>query len=112
MSLNQTVGADGDGEFGDLLADPAAADPVEEAGEALRKEAVRTALSSLPELERRILELRFGFEGEQHTLETIERTLGISRERVRHLEREALAQLADELEGVVEATPGEFADAA
>jgi RNA polymerase primary sigma factor len=112
VSLNQTVGADGDGEFGDLFADPAAADPVEEAGEALRKEAVRTALRSLPELERRILELRFGFEGEQHTLETIERTLGISRERVRHLEREALAQLADELEGVVEATPGEFADAA
>jgi RNA polymerase primary sigma factor len=112
VSLNQAVGADANAEFGDLFADPAAADPLEEAGEALRRQAVRTALGSLPELERRILELRFGFDGEQHTLETIERALGISRERVRRLEREALAQLAQELEGVVDAEPNELADSA
>jgi RNA polymerase primary sigma factor len=112
VSLNQTVGADGDGELGDLLADPEATDPVEEAGETLRRQAVRAALEGLPEVERRILELRFGFDGEQQSLEAIERELGISRERVRRLEREALAQLAAQLSGVVEASDDELADAA
>jgi RNA polymerase primary sigma factor len=112
VSLNQTVGNDGDGELGDLFADPAASDPAEEAGEVLRREAVRTALRALPELERRVLELRFGFDGEQQSLEAIERELGISRERVRKLEREAFAQLAAELKGVVDATADELASAA
>ena len=112
VSLNQSVGADGDGELGDLFADRNAVDPVEEAGEALRRQAVRTALGTLPELERRILELRFGFDGEQQTLEAIERELGVSHERVRRLERQALAQLGAELEGVVEATDDDLVDSA
>src|SRR4029450_9430461 len=41
VSLNQTIGSDGDGEFGDLFADETAVDPSEEAGEALRGEVVR-----------------------------------------------------------------------
>jgi RNA polymerase primary sigma factor len=97
VSLNQTVGEDGDGELGDLFADPAAADPVEEADDMLRRKAVRTALGALPELERRILELRFGFDGEQQPLEAIERELGISREHVRKLERQAFERLEGEL---------------
>jgi RNA polymerase primary sigma factor len=112
VSLNQTVGNDGDGELGDLFADPAASDPAEEAGEVLRREAVRTALRTLPELERRVLELRFGFDGEQQSLEAVERELGISRERVRKLERDAFAHLAAELKGVVDATTDELASAA
>jgi RNA polymerase primary sigma factor len=112
VSLNQAVGAEGDGELGDLFADSNAVDPVEEAGESLRRRAVRTALEGLPELERRILELRFGFDGEQQSLEAIERELGISRERIRRLERRALSQLGVELKDVVEATADELADAA
>ena len=112
VSLNQSVGADGDAELGDLLSDPEAEDPVEEAGEALRRHAVRTALQTLPELERRILELRFGFDGEQHSLDAIVRELGLSRERVRRLERQALAQLGAKLEGTIEAAEDELADAA
>src|SRR5436305_9794196 len=65
VSLNQTVGADDEGELGDLFADREAADPFEEAEESLRRQGVRRALDALPERERRILELRFGFEGEQ-----------------------------------------------
>ena len=42
VSLNQAVGDDGDGELGDLLADPDALDPAEEAGEALRRRSVRS----------------------------------------------------------------------
>jgi RNA polymerase primary sigma factor len=112
VSLNQTVGSDGDGELGDLFADPEAVDPFEEAGGAFRRQAVRTALKTLPELERRILELRFGFDGEQRSLEEIENELGISRERVRKLERQAFAELGEELEGVVDATEDDLARAA
>ena len=112
VSLNQAVGADGEGELGDLLANPDAVDPAEEAGEALRRRSVRTALQALPENERRILELRFGFEGEQQSLDAIAREVGLSRERVRQLEQRALAQLERELEGVVSATEDELAEAA
>jgi RNA polymerase primary sigma factor len=112
VSLNQAVGEDGDSELGDLFADPDARDPAEEAGEALRQQAVQTALRTLPERERRILELRFGFHGEQQSLDAIARELRISRERVRHLERQALALLAGELDGIVELTDGELANSA
>ena len=94
VSLNQSVGADDEGELGDLFADREAADPFEEAEESLRKQGVRRALDALPERERRILELRFGFEGEPWTLEAIGAELDLTRERVRQLESQALARLA------------------
>ena len=112
VSLNQAVGDDGSGELGDLFADPLATDPVEEADVSLRHEAVRTALAKLPDTERRVLELRFGFGGEQQPLDTIGRELGLTRERVRQLENDGLARLAEELDGVVGITPGDLADAA
>ena len=93
VSLNQTVGADDEGELGDLFADREAADPFEEAEESLRRQGVRRALDALPERERRILELRFGFEGEPWTLEAIGNELDLTRERVRQLEGQALARL-------------------
>ncbi len=94
VSLNQTVGADDEGELGDLFADREAADPFEEAEESLRRQGVRKALDALPERERRILELRFGFEGEPWTLEAIGHELDLTRERVRQLEAQALARLS------------------
>ncbi len=94
VSLNQTVGADDEGELGDLFADREAADPFEEAEESLRRQGVRRALDALPERERRILELRFGFEGEPWTLEAIGHELDLTRERVRQLEGQALSRLA------------------
>jgi RNA polymerase primary sigma factor len=112
VSLNQAVGTDGDAELGDLFADRDATDPIEEAGDSLRRDAVRAALQTLPDLERRVLELRFGFAGEQRTLEAIERELGISREHVRKLEERAFARLGAELQGVVDATEDELASSA
>jgi RNA polymerase primary sigma factor len=94
VSLNQTVGADDEGELGDLFADREAPDPFDEAEESLRRQGVRKALDALPERERRILELRFGFEGEPWTLEAIGHELDLTRERVRQLEGQALARLA------------------
>jgi RNA polymerase primary sigma factor len=94
VSLNQTVGADDEGELGDLFADREAPDPFDEAEESLRRQGVRKALDALPERERRILELRFGFEGEPWTLEAIGQELDLTRERVRQLESQALARLS------------------
>jgi RNA polymerase primary sigma factor len=112
VSLNQAVGEDGDGELGNLFADPTAIDPAEDAGETLRRQSVRTALRTLPDRQRRVLELRFGFDGEQQPLEAIGRELGITRERVRQLEREGLVRLASELQGLVDLASDELADAA
>jgi RNA polymerase primary sigma factor len=93
VSLNQSVGGDEEGELGDLFADREAADPVDEADELLQKEGIRRALEALPERERRVLELRFGFEGEQWTLEAIGVELSVTRERVRQLEAQGLARM-------------------
>jgi RNA polymerase primary sigma factor len=112
VSLNQTIGSSDEGEFGDLFGDPTATDPEEEAADSLRRQAVRDALTNLPERQRRILELRFGFEGETESLEAIGKELGITRERVRQLEREGLARLADQLDGVVTISDDDLANAA
>jgi RNA polymerase primary sigma factor len=97
VSLNRTIGSDGDGELGDLFADTTSVDPAEEAGESLRRQAVRSAISELGEREARILQLRFGFEGEPWTLDAIGEELGLTRERVRQLERDAMARLEAKL---------------
>ena len=113
VSLNQSVGSDGDAEYGDLFADPAAADPVEEAADAVRRRAVRRAVADLPPRERRVLELRFGFEGgEAASLEEIGRELGMSRERVRQVERDALVALESELADAVSAAKDDLARSA
>jgi RNA polymerase primary sigma factor len=95
-SLDQPVGDD-DGTLAELFADPNAIDPEEEADEALREASVRRALRRLPDQERRVLELRFGVDGEPHSLEAIARELGVTRARVQRLESEALEQLEGEL---------------
>jgi RNA polymerase primary sigma factor len=110
VSLNASVGSDGDAELGDLFSDPTAADPAEDAAEALKRQMVQKALAGLPERQRRIVELRYGFAGETTSLEAIGKELGITRERVRQLERDALDRLASELDGVV--TGDDLANAA
>jgi len=95
VSLNQRVGTEEEGELGDLCSDPLAADPEDQAVDSLRRLEVRRALSRLPERERRVLELRFGLDGDPQPLETIGKELGISRERVRQVESAAMGQLAE-----------------
>jgi RNA polymerase primary sigma factor len=84
-SLNQTVGSDDDVELADVLADLQAAEPFEQTAASLVAERVRVALQALPERERVVLELRFGLEGEERTLESIASELELTRERVRQL---------------------------
>jgi len=97
VSLNQTVGAEDEGELGELFSDPSADDPAEEAFQSLERLGIRRSVATLPEPQRRVVELRFGLDGDPQPLESIGKELGISRERVRQLEADALAQLADEL---------------
>ena len=102
-SLNQTVG-DGDAEFGDLFADDNAEDPIELADASLERRRLREALALLEERERRVLELRFGLaeSGEMTSLEDIGRELGLTRERIRQLEANALRQLEELLQDTTE----------
>jgi RNA polymerase primary sigma factor len=97
ISLNQGLGSEGDSELGDLFADETSADPAEEAVDAVRRQRIQRAVADLPERQRRIIELRFGFGGEAASLETIGKELGLTRERVRQLESEALHRLQLEL---------------
>ena len=113
VSLNRPIGDDGDGELADLLADFESVDPMEEADTNLRDHGVRQALEVLPERERRVIELRFGFDGEeQRSLEAIGKELGLTRERVRQLEANAFQKLAGQLEGLIEADGDDLADSA
>src|ERR687895_366828 len=93
-SLDAPVGDGDDAVFGDFVAGE---DPLpEEAVELhLRREALRTALASLPEREREVVVMRYGLTGsEPQTLEEIGRRLGLTRERVRQIELESLRRLA------------------
>jgi RNA polymerase primary sigma factor len=100
--LDQPLGDDGDTTLGDVVA-AEQGEPEQETEELLRREAVRQAVAGLPERERRVIELRFGLdEGGPVSLEEIGRRLGITRERVRQLEHDALTRLADS-QGLAEA---------
>jgi RNA polymerase primary sigma factor len=94
VSLDQPLGEQEGAVFGDLVADEGPL-PEERVVETLRKEALAEALAILGERERTVIILRYGLYGsEPKTLGEIGRGLGISRERVRQLETEALKRLA------------------
>jgi RNA polymerase primary sigma factor len=79
--------------FGDLLSDSARS-PEEQVVARNARLRVRRVLGSLTERERTVLQLRFGIRSERaHTLEEIAERVGLSRERVRQIERQALARL-------------------
>ena len=93
-SLDKPIGEDDSGSFGDLFAAEAHTD--EEVEVSLRQETLRKALDELPDRERSVLELRYGLagDGEPMSLEAIGRQLGITRERVRQIEANALETLS------------------
>ncbi len=92
-SLDTPVGDEGS-RVGDLIADQAARRPEDEASATLLKDRLTTALRSLTPRERRIIELRFGLD-DQHgrTLLEVGKELGLTKERIRQIEKEALAKL-------------------
>jgi RNA polymerase primary sigma factor len=93
-SLDKPIGEDGESTIGDLLPDPASDQVVEEAVSSAIRDQIRKSLDALTERERGVLMLRFGLNGQQpQTLAEIADHYGISRERVRQIEKEALAKL-------------------
>src|SRR2546429_3300227 len=103
-SLDRPVGAEGDTNFGDLIAGESA-EPSEEVHVSLAEDTVRSAVETLPERERDVVKLRYGMDGDPDpkSLEEIGRQLGLTRERVRQIEARALQRLAERREG---AAPG------
>jgi RNA polymerase primary sigma factor len=94
ISLDQPLGERDDSLFGDMVAAEGPM-PEERVENTLRNEALAEALALLDEREQTVLVLRYGLYGsEPKTLDEIGRRLGVSRERVRQLEREALKRLA------------------
>ena len=95
ISLEEPVGDDGESSFSDFLADAEAFDPMDAVADQLRHEALQMGLSALPERYRRVLELRYGLDGQDpRTLDEIGREFGLTRERIRQIEVEALRELA------------------
>jgi RNA polymerase primary sigma factor len=94
IALERPVGDDGDSEFGDFIEDQDTPEPAEAAAHHLLQETIEEVLSELTPRQAHILRLRFGLGGgEQHTLEEIANKFGLSRERIRQLEKEALRRL-------------------
>jgi RNA polymerase primary sigma factor len=94
VSLEKPVGDDEESEFGHFITDELAPLPDELAEDVLRKEALKKILGTLSERERRVLELRYGLNGEQpRTLDEVGRTFQVTRERIRQIENQSLKKL-------------------
>jgi RNA polymerase primary sigma factor len=94
VSLEKPVGDEDESEFGHFIEDDSEPLPDELAGLKLRNEALAQALALLNPRERRVLELRFGMNGEAPcTLDEVGRAFGVTRERVRQIENHALKKL-------------------
>ena len=93
-SLDQSLQEDSETSLGDLIADERPA-PEEEVGATLRDEAVDRALAELPEVERKVVELRFGL-GDEEPVSQREtgKRLGISEDSARDVEIRALSRLS------------------
>jgi len=100
VSLEKPIGEEEESELGDFVQDESAPSPFDTATTTLRKEDIERALDSLPERERKVIELRFGLKGEHPcTLEEVGRAFGVTRERIRQIENNTLKKL----EGLPEA---------
>ena len=94
ISLEKPVGDEEQSEFGQLIADEHAESPYERAVEILTEEALREALENLSYRERRVLELRYGLDGEHpRTLDEVGRAFNVTRERIRQIENQSLKKL-------------------
>jgi RNA polymerase primary sigma factor len=94
VSLEKPVGDDEESEFGHFLADETAPAPDDAAETALRKETLVRILQTLSLRERRVLEMRYGLDGQHpRTLDEVGRTFNVTRERVRQIENQCLKKL-------------------
>ncbi len=94
VSLETPIDEEGDSTFGDFVEDVTSPAPAEEVATNLLHEQLNAALDRLPAREAQILRLRYGLEdGRVYTLEEVGQAIGVTRERVRQLEAQALNRL-------------------
>jgi RNA polymerase primary sigma factor len=94
VSLEKPVGDEEDSEFGHFITDESAPLPDEAAEESLRKDMLTKILGMLSTRERRVLEMRYGLNGEQpRTLDEVGRAFNVTRERIRQIENQCLKKL-------------------
>jgi RNA polymerase primary sigma factor len=93
VSLHAPLGEDG-GELGDLVEDTAGPSVEDSVTGATLRAQLDQVLAELTEREGEVLALRYGLaDGEVHTLDEVGRTYGVTRERIRQIEKKALAKL-------------------
>jgi RNA polymerase primary sigma factor len=94
VSLEKPVGDEEESEFGQFIEDEHTPLPDEAADTAFRAAALAKCLGALSYRERRVLELRYGLNGEQpRTLDEVGRTFQVTRERIRQIENQGLKKL-------------------
>jgi RNA polymerase primary sigma factor len=94
VSLETPIGEGEDSHLGDFVEDSTSLAPTEAASHQLLKEQINSVLDELTEREKRILELRFGLNGEYpRTLEEVGKEFNVTRERIRQIEGKALRKL-------------------
>lgn len=102
VSLDITVGEDGSSTLGDLVVDPDQKTPMQPLVDVSLEATLRAALEELTDREREILRMRFGMDGEEeHTLTDVGDKFGLSRERIRQLQVQALRKLREAQDGVL-----------
>jgi RNA polymerase primary sigma factor len=94
VSLEQPLNNESEGRVGEVLADESLETPMDIAAQNMLQRELSAALNDLPERERKILQLRYGLiDGQRRTLEEVGVAFGITRERTRQIEAEALRRL-------------------
>jgi len=93
VSLDIPIGDD-ESQLSDFIQDEVNPAPEDEAANSMLRQQFRDVLSSLTDRERRIIEMRYGLDNEQGlTLKEVGHEFGLTRERIRQIEKEALAKL-------------------
>jgi RNA polymerase primary sigma factor len=94
VSLEKPIGEEEESELGDFVQDDQAESPFDSASLNLRREDIDRTLDALPTRERKVIEMRFGLNGDQpRTLEEVGRAFGVTRERIRQIENNTLKKL-------------------
>ena len=94
ISLETPIGEEDDSHLGDFVEDKEATSPADAASVAMLRYEVEHILDTLTPRERRVLQLRFGLlDGHQRTLEEVGKRIGVTRERIRQVETQALSKL-------------------
>lgn len=93
-SLDAPIGEDGSTQVSDLIEDPEAKSPDTDIARIMIRQNLENLLGMMSDRERKVLDMRFGLEdGKTHTLAEVSKKIGVSRERVRQIEEQALKKL-------------------